>query len=666
MVELVPTPLPDLLERLHLEPQRNGSLFDLPQDKWFFPQPDGPDLSVRFHGRPAANPSGPASGPHTQMAQNIVLSYLAGGRIMELKTVQINDRLAIPRPCIDMTNVGYNVEWSQELRIEQSLNEYVTAAMLVHIIRHGDFLGQVDLAGPLGDVIYDISLGYDLAGIRSGPVRSFIDGLLDATRLVDALRLQIPGRHAHLADLDYATRISGSVTLSTFHGCPADEIEAICRFLIDEYDLDVVIKMNPPMLGRERIEHLLHDVLGYREVGVNDEAFASGLTFEQGVEVCRRLGTHAASRGRSVGAKFSNTLEVLNHRDFFLSNSKVMYLSGPPLYVITLTLVDEFRRAIGPDFPVSFSAGVDRRNFAAAVACGMVPVTACTDLLKPGGYARLPKYLSAMAEEMRRVDANDVDDFIIRTAAATGGPSSSVPHAAVHNTRMAAARARDDARYRSERNRAVPRRLDSHLETYDCITCDKCIPVCPNDANFTYPTEPQTIECRDYVIAPDGSITQAASGRTLRIEQPRQIANYADYCNECGNCDTFCPEYGGPFIEKPTFFGTRQGFEQHVDHDGFFVERDGIVDRIDARYQGQRLCLGHDRQTGQRTYADERVTATFDARHRLIGATFDGTLPAQPHTLEMHLYHTLVILLEGVLDATQVNPVNARAAVHTS
>jgi putative selenate reductase len=34
------------------------------------------------------------------VAQNLVLSDIAGGRILELKTVQVNDRLKIPRPCI--------------------------------------------------------------------------------------------------------------------------------------------------------------------------------------------------------------------------------------------------------------------------------------------------------------------------------------------------------------------------------------------------------------------------------------------------------------------------------------------------------------------------------------------------------------------------------------
>ena len=57
-------------------------------------------------------------------------------------------------------------------------------------------------------------------------------------------------------------------------------------------------------------------------------------------------------------------------------------------------------------------------------------------------------------------------------------------------------------------------------------------------------------------------IRRSASGamrpgplRRFEIKEIMQIACYADFCNECGNCDTFCPEYGGPYIKKPTFFG---------------------------------------------------------------------------------------------------------------
>ena len=68
--------------------------------------------------------------------------WLGGARIIELKTVQILDELKIPRPCIDAANVGYNVEWSQELKLEQSLREYVRAAMFLEILKESGLLGE--------------------------------------------------------------------------------------------------------------------------------------------------------------------------------------------------------------------------------------------------------------------------------------------------------------------------------------------------------------------------------------------------------------------------------------------------------------------------------------------------------------------------------------------
>ena len=88
-----------------------------------------------FLGRPAATPIGPAAGPHSQMAQNIVLGWLAGARIFELKTVQVLDDLDIARPCIDMQTIGFNIEWSQELTVHESLEEYVKAWMMIEILR---------------------------------------------------------------------------------------------------------------------------------------------------------------------------------------------------------------------------------------------------------------------------------------------------------------------------------------------------------------------------------------------------------------------------------------------------------------------------------------------------------------------------------------------------
>src|SRR3954471_22570003 len=154
MVDLFCTPFVDLIQRMRLEFRNQQAIFDLPARKWWLPAADGSarDLSVRFHDRVAGNASGPASGPQSQMAQNIVLSWLAGGRIMELKTAQVHDELKISRPRIGAANVGYNVEWSQELRVPDSLEQYVAGAMLIHMLRHapevfGNPFGDSSFAG---------------------------------------------------------------------------------------------------------------------------------------------------------------------------------------------------------------------------------------------------------------------------------------------------------------------------------------------------------------------------------------------------------------------------------------------------------------------------------------------------------------------------------------
>src|ERR1017187_4449697 len=188
MAELVPLPLPLLLRRAFLEYQREGKIFDLPKSKFFRGVP-GIDFSVDFHGHRAATPLGPAAGPHGQLVQNIVLSWLGGSRIIELKTVQILDELKIPRPCIDIANVGYNVEWSQELKLEQSLREYVGAAMFLEILKSSEVLGE----GIPADTIFDMSAGYDLRGIQSPRVRSWIESMKDAGAVIDEMRAGLTG-----------------------------------------------------------------------------------------------------------------------------------------------------------------------------------------------------------------------------------------------------------------------------------------------------------------------------------------------------------------------------------------------------------------------------------------------------------------------------------------
>ncbi|PKU26641.1 glutamate synthase [Telmatospirillum siberiense] len=636
MVELRPVPFAVLITRMFQELERNGAIFDYPARRIVQAAP-ARDLSVSIHGHRASTPFGPAAGPHTQLAQNIVLAWLAGGRVMELKTVQIKDDLEIPRPCIDMQTIGFNVEWSQELSLKQSLEEYVKASMLIEMLK------AEGLAPGFGDTVFDMSVGYDLAGIRSPKVRAFLDGMKDASEVVERLRGQIPAAFAHFRDLAFPTKLSDTLTLSTFHGCPPEEIESIGAFLLEEAGLHLVVKLNPTLLGRQDLNAILRDRLGYADLMVPDAAFAKDARWEQVVGIIERLGTLAERLGRGFGVKFSNTLLVRNHRHFF-TGEKEMYLSGPPLHVLAISLVQKFRQTFGDRFPISFSAGIDAANFADAVALGLKPVSVCTDLLKVGGYGRAQRYFADLAARMEALGATDIDGFVLkaygqaepalaslglpaeqmrkcRDALADGGDlaaaagdafSAWVGAARLKNTEIYAARVLADPRYRAAENSVPPKKIGSHLTLFDCLTCDKCIPLCPNDANFSLPIAPTRLPI-EHLRRTDDGWTVETSGE-VNLEKPRQIGTFADACNECGNCDVMCPEDGGPYLVKPLFFGSRQSWAEAPARDGFAFETRPEGLHMYGRFDGQTVTV-----------------VSGKGRVRYIGADFDLTLdPADP------------------------------------
>ena len=613
MAELIPYPFAALIERMFSELESAESIFDLPS-KSFFLGREGRDYSVPFHDKRAPTPLGPASGPQTQMAQNLVLSWLCGCRILELKTVQILDELEIPRPCIDMETIGYNVEWSQELKLEQSLHEYVKGAMLIEILKAS---GKLKMAPGFGEVIYDMSVGYDLKGIQTERVQDYIRGMKDASAVVEHYRKQIPDRFSQFRDLDFPTNLSNSLTLSTFHGCPPDEIERIIDFLLNEHSLNCIIKLNPTLLGEERVRELLQGVMGYEAVNVPSKAFQTDTSWDQAQGFVQRLGVTADQLGLGFGVKFSNTLIVENHRSFFPESEKEMYLSGPPLHVLATNLVDRFRDRFGDHYPISFSAGIDRKNFADAVAIGLTPITSCSDLLKAGGYSRATTYFRELDSRMDRLGVNTIPDYIIKAygnaeqALSECGKDvedskidecrkaldegTSLLEAAgedlygrwlsqckLLNTQTYAENATLDQRYALVKNSKPPTKVGSMLELFDCLTCDKCIPVCPNDANFMLSIPPEQVPVKTLTFQ-DGSWSVEESGK-LVLEKKHQIANFADFCNECGNCDIFCPEDGGPYVLKPRFFGSRESFREFSNHDGFFIERNNGGDTVLARF----------------------------------------------------------------------------------
>lgn len=662
MAELTPIPFDRLLRRIFYEFRKSGSIFDLPSRKFYRPDSEY-DLAVDFLGKRAANPAGPAAGPHTQLAQNIVLAWLAGSRILELKTVQIKDRLELTRPCIDMATIGYNTEWSQELLLDQSLREYVKASMIIEILKHWIFLSDEngDHRPEQFDTILDLSVGYDLAGIRSAEIRAWLDAMRDASTLIEEYRDQIPEEFSAYRGLDFNPEIGSSITLSTFHGTKADEIESICRFLIAEMDFDVVIKMNPPMLGKERLEYLLHDRLGFSQIEVNENAYKVNIAYADAVQIVARLQESSRKIGKKVGVKFGNTLEVVNHGSFL--KDKIQYLSGQPLHVLHLELVNEWRKSFGPDFPISFSAGVDANNFADCVSIGLVPVTSCTDLLRPAGYGRLQQYLKNLEAAMNEVGAKTVREFIIRTGAANGtGETADSGAAVLSNTAALLKRSIENPRYHHDNNSKPPRKVGSHLSLWDCLNCSKCIPVCPNNANFYLGVEPVDREIFDLVIKESG--WTKTNDRQFRVQKDMQIANFADACNDCGNCDVFCPEDGGPYVEKPRFFGSIESFGSNRDLDGFYFDDSPSGAALNGRIGRHEFRLEWDSARDRFVFrAADAVVETDAVTHEIVRA-----LPIGPETavVDMTNYHVMTVLLKGMSDTARVNYLNVEAHRRTA
>jgi putative selenate reductase len=311
---------------------------------------------------------------------------------------------------------------------------------------------------------------------------------------------------------------------------------------------------------------------------------------------------------------------------------------------------------MGAEFPISFSAGVDRKNFANMVACGFVPVTTCTDLLKTGGYGRLPPYLYDLQQQMAHVGALTIGDFILDVRAQREAARGDPVQAGFLNTPLIVAETQADPRYQAAHNRGVPKRINSHLTTFDCITCDKCIPVCPNDANFSYHTGEMRMTYRDVEVRPDGSVAHVGEEKLFALEKSEQIANFADYCNHCGNCDTFCPEYDGPYLKKPNFFGSRRAFDAAAPRDGFLLERSLETISLQCRIEGRAYRLAQLADGGYQY--DDGATCM---RIGLDGAmSFDpmSGLPHSAHTIDVGRLHAILTLLRGITDTSRVHAVN--------
>ena len=392
------------------ELRHDGSIFGVKESQFWRPEP-GRLITDSFGDR-LASPVGPAAGPQTQLANNILVAYLTGARFMELKTVQKIDgeelRKAVAKPCIQAEDEGYNCEWSTELTVSEAYDEYVKAYFAIAVLGKELGLGTVDEVG------FNISVGYDLEGIKEDKVNSFIDAMIDASG-TPVFRECRDWVQEHLDDLSHFTRedldtlspaVSKSVTLSTMHGCPADEIERIAMHLLTKKHLKTFVKCNPTMLGYQFARDAL-DRLGYDYLSFDEHHFTEDLQYAEAIAMFRRLIAVAEEHGLSFGIKLTNTFPVEVRRSELPCEE--MYMSGRPLVALSLSLALKLSQEFGGALPISFSGGVDAFNVQEILSTGIGPVTVATTILKPGGVTRFRQLSSLAAEVMTDHHGIDVD-----------------------------------------------------------------------------------------------------------------------------------------------------------------------------------------------------------------------------------------------------------------
>lgn len=446
------------------------SVLGTPGELVFRPRPDH-RFTLELRGRRLETPVGVAAGPHSQLATGLVAAWLSGARVIELKTVQTIDEIAVGKPCIDMADEGYNTEWSQELRVEASFAEYLTAWVLIHTLH-----ARLGFPGPRPGVVFDVSVGYDLEGLRRPNMRWYLEHIANAGDELERCRSEV-GRHLPEAlEVEIPARLADSATLSTLHGCPPEEIGAIVDHLTGHWGLHTAVKLNPTLLGLDEVRAILAD-LGWRHLEPEPAAFSTDLPYPEALDLLLGLRADGVRRGLEVGAKLCNTLPVANRRAALPASEATAYLSGRPLHAVAVALAHRLTEDSGGQIPISFAGGADAATTPELLAAGLRPVTLCSDLLRPGGTLRLGHVLAAVDGALDGAGASSLDHLaLLRDGRGDGDPAA----AARRNLARYAAAVRSEPTLRADAYRRDRTKTARVLGPFDCIRAP-CTDACAID-----------------------------------------------------------------------------------------------------------------------------------------------------------------------------------------
>lgn len=391
-------PFAQLLDWVRTEHDTKGTVFGVRR-----PYTADGEKDWNIFGRKLETPIGPAAGPNSQLAQNIVAAYYAGSRFFELKTVQIMDgaelAACVNKPCIKADDECYNCEWSTELYVPQAQDEYIKAWFLLAFVAKEYGLGSMD------GFQFNISVGYDLAGIKSKKIDTFIENMKNAadTEIFQECRAQLLAHADEYQNMtkedieQISPKICNSATISTLHGCPPAEIESIADYLLKEKKMHTFVKCNPTLLGYEFARETL-DKMGYDYVAFGRFHFEDDLQYKDAVPMLQRLMKLSGELGLQFGVKITNTFPVDVKANELPSDE--MYMSGKSLFPLSISLAAKLSREFDGKLRISYSGGADAFNIERIAGAGVWPVTVATTILKPGGYQRLKQ----MAELVNGLD----------------------------------------------------------------------------------------------------------------------------------------------------------------------------------------------------------------------------------------------------------------------
>lgn len=391
--KMTPIPFENLLNWIFTEKEDFASVFDVK-----YPYV-AKGTTWEIFGRKLETIVGPAAGPHTQLAQNIIASYYAGSRFFELKTVQTldGDDLHVAKPCIKADDECYNCEWSTELYVPEALAEYIKAYVMINLISKEFGLGEMD------GFQFNMSCGYDLEGIKSAKIDNFIETLKNASKdetFINCKNIIEKNlnrfKNFKKQDLDDINpQICNSITLSTLHGCPPQEIERIATYLISEKKLNTFIKCNPTLLGYEYARETMNK-MGYDYMAFGDFHFKDDLQWKDAVPMLERLIALADSKNLAFGVKITNTFPVDVKQNELPSEE--MYMSGKALFPLSIKVAEKLAKQFDGKLRISYCGGADYYNIKQIADAGIWPITVATTLLKAGGYQRI-KQLAEVLED---------------------------------------------------------------------------------------------------------------------------------------------------------------------------------------------------------------------------------------------------------------------------